>query len=618
MCTFVEHDGDRYLGRILRFQDHRDANLGHQHAVEQLFGIPYIATGNTHRLYRNLLNAFRSRAHTAVIENFYFDLDYRSELGRLQEVAFLPMVADASRVHFFGDRVRGTGLRLRDFVSTATEYLGYIVVRPQSVGAIGRSIVPSRATIGNGKVSPELAERRIRTAVREPVQLFGVDLEAVGIPFMEQDGRLLRCAHVSAWMAHYAAVLRGDATRRPSGQFHASDLGVESVGRPFPSQGLSVPMLSALLRTMDLPPEVIDEAHLHKRNPKKRESNDYAWNWSDNPIFQSAVAATDPNAAIDSNKNENFVWVRHNLTSAVARYLNSSVPVILTRSAKEHAQVIVGYLRESDLATHLPETLVRSNQAPSDVEQVQEDHADGLQSAHRLTNKHHDPIKAFIVSDDQAGPFQLVNVDTLVRQILKREQGIYLLVPLPRSLWMSGSTAELFGIKWLEYFVEDRLTNAKVNKPALADFSEAMHRDGTLAVRTFMTTGTDLKRSVAHRIQDPEVVRSLGQMQLPRYVWVVEVFERPVSFALAKASAMIVFDPTGPVNRDNEGFEDEDSAEPLFVYLPGMAVAYGAYGAAWFKTIVETYDSGRSGHSPGLGRAREGWKLAVAGGSARY
>lgn len=624
MCHYVEHRADSHLGRIVRFVNHRDQLETHEHAIGMLFGIRYEPESNLHRLYKNLMTAFLSTAHTAVVENFYFDLDYRSELGRLQEVAFIPMPADASRIHFFGDRVRDKHVRLHDFVSTASDYLGYIVLRPQDSGSIGRCIVTPRAYVADGRVAPDRTVDRIRTAVREPVQLFGVDLEAVGVPFMEQDGRLLRCAHVSAWMTHYAAVMRGDATRRPSGHFHSSDLGIESVGRPFPSQGLSVPMLSTLLRTMDLPPEVIDESDLHTRRPTKRETGEYVWRWSDNSSFRRAIESAksdEPKPAADSDRSEDFLWVRHNLTSTVARYLNSSIPVILTRSVKEHAQVIVGYLRANDLGTESDATAGEHAEQRSHPRSVggAPDPEDEESTSFR------NPVVALIVSDDQRGPFQIVRVDNLVRQILKNEQGIYLLVPLPRSLWMAGSTAELFGVKWLSFLVEDRLKyltedghkHWKGDTEALTAFSAQMRQAGTLAIRTFMTTGTDFKRSIASRLKDPGVIRTVSQTQLPRYVWVAEVFERPVASGLAKASAMIVFDPTGPVNRDNRGQEDETSSEPVFVYLPGMAVATGEFGTDWFPTTVETYDSGRSGHSPSPGRSRDGWKSAVAGHTPR-
>src|SRR5690606_16205992 len=105
------------------------------------------------------------------------------------------------------------------------------------------SIVPFPDVDSDGKAS-RVAPERVRTRVRETVQILGVNFEAYGVPFMEQDGRLLRCAHVSAWICHYTATLRGYVARRTTGQFHAAGAVNGTVGRSFPSNGLNVVLLS--------------------------------------------------------------------------------------------------------------------------------------------------------------------------------------------------------------------------------------------------------------------------------------------------------------------------------------------------------------------------------------
>jgi hypothetical protein len=91
-----------------------------------------------------VMKRLTSVSATMVIEEQYFDLDYRSEFSRTLDSSFQLRDTEVRRLHFFSQRIEHPQ-HLRDFVEAAREaYLGYVIVHPQGPGLIGRSISPLR------------------------------------------------------------------------------------------------------------------------------------------------------------------------------------------------------------------------------------------------------------------------------------------------------------------------------------------------------------------------------------------------------------------------------------------------------------------------------------------
>ena len=496
-----------------------------------------------------LFTSFMSTAVTMVEESSYFDLDYRSEVAELIDSSFDLQLTDVARLHFFSEPVGGAGERIFDYVERAREaYLGYTIISPSSPARIGRSIV-SPMTRLPGIDDPVKAASQIRTAVMEPVQLFGISLVATGVPFMEQDGNLLRCAHVSAWMCHYAAVLRGAVSRRPSAHFHRSG-DAQSIGRRFPSSGVSTQELTAMLTASDLPPDVMDADALGEKRPLT---------WADRSELLEAVKV------VESDPEElKRLWIHENLAAAVCRYLNSGIPVILARDSLGHTQVVVGYLREKDLSPRK---------------------SDGADT--------HSDVVAFIVSDDQKGPYVVVPIGEIVEEFTNEAwAATQLVVPLPRSLWMSGDAAERIASitfpaaakgrkkrlrSWARMKDDPKL--AATHQRKLGEFEKGLTGPGVdkYTIRTYATTGVDFKDSFSERIRtravdDDELVRGAAVVHLPKYVWVVEVLDRALRRAASPSVvATMVLDATHTVhNLKKLGPAD---LAPLFVHLPGQSVA---------------------------------------------
>ncbi|MBM2812829.1 MAG: hypothetical protein HW416_3588, partial [Chloroflexi bacterium] len=158
----------------------------------------YAAPGRDRPFGRCLEVARLGGATTAVIETRYIDSDYRSEFSVFHSKTFAPVPDTTHRLHFFTQAIGAEHLgRLPDDPG----YVGYVVVRSTSstlgptlsrLGTVGRTML---------QPPPEM-HSAVRTLVKGRVNFFGEALEVEAAPFMEQDTRLLRCAHVAAWMYH--------------------------------------------------------------------------------------------------------------------------------------------------------------------------------------------------------------------------------------------------------------------------------------------------------------------------------------------------------------------------------------------------------------------------------
>ena len=527
------------------------------------------------------LGALTHAAACIVLEQYYFDIDHRSEAELVQATQFAPAEVTVDRLHYFSPRYdMDTPLQeyLRDAhqqagtptPSGAPVYLGYTILRPRRDARIGRSLISPWAQVAfraptlDGEEAPheygyaegepmrvDVIFEQVRTAVPESVNVYGFDFRAVGIPFMEQDGYILRCAHVSAWICHYSAVLRGLIPRRTTGQIHRAGHTTLSIARRYPSTGVSPVELAAILREVNLAPEALGQEEL--MGDRKRM-------WADrDELFQRSDALTEAITAAGPDFDEQIeerdrLWIRENLTATLCRYLNSGLPIILVRQLISHTQVVVGYLRASDL-TKDPAAAALAN---------------------------HSDVTAFLVSDDQDGPFKLVYVDELVDELINEPASNEIFVPLPDAVWVSGDMAERVGAAQLLRIAETRVERLDAWQPsenydggAITAFKAALESDAdTYTIRTYVTAGTDFKRSCAKRMEDDQLmVSALTRLQLPRFVWVCEVIDRSLR-AERKPSvvATIVLDATQLIHNPI-GELPTDDVDPLFVHLPTLFYA---------------------------------------------
>lgn len=558
---------------------------------------------------RKVIDSFRPTAKTLIVERDYFDLDYRSEFTATHETSFATRDPTAKRLHFFADSAPPGVVSLFELTrSLADSYLGYAILRPQYPGAIGRSIIsPRGSSSANSNVqlvenplTGSRLESRIRTAVTEFVELFGVPLKAVGVPFMEQDGHLLRCAHVSAWICHFTAVQRGRVARRASAAFHQAEDETGSYGRQYPSSGISTQVLSRMLRKLDLPPEIIDLARLSDVREE--------FKWYDRNQF---IEACESLSELEMQK----AWFVENLTASVCRYLNSGIPVILADDANEHTRVVCGYIRNSGRRLDAP--LVSNPK-----------YSRAISSS---------GVGAFILQDDGARPFLVESVEDLVDSIYGEGEesprgSLAVVVPLPRGLWMAGDVAEQHGASIFEQQIRERYeclekwlsdkpeVDAAAYRAVYEELAKGMDvTSDAFAIRSYVNTGSEFKISMMLRLGgDPNVAETLCYTRMPRFVWVAELIKRTLRTADDESECVF-----GTVALDasvvSDGPSVDSFATPLYLHLVGQTARlsrplgknfpstplekplYGAdenlpSGPEWLPCGMEPYETGRWRH----------------------
>ena len=243
-------------------------------------------------------------ARCAVVEPGFRDRDYASEHAAFLADSFDPPPLETDRIHFFAGEVAED--RLWDLPGDC-RYLGCIVVRHSPLGRVGRTLLAP---------PPEL-EGYTLCAVPTDVSFFGQRLELRCVPFAQQDARLGRCSHVAAWICHSTAAARGIVRRRRLGEFAVDVRHDLEPGRPFPSTGLSVRQLSALLHDFELP------AALHT-------------------MGAMPTTGREPPVPAHAERADPGTWDTR-VVPVVCRLLNSGFPPIVTTAG--HAFPLVGYGR---------------------------------------------------------------------------------------------------------------------------------------------------------------------------------------------------------------------------------------------------------------------------------
>lgn len=246
---------------------------------------------------------------TVVIENRYVDLDYRSEYSAFWSLRFESPPPFARRLHFFTSDIRDEELHK---VDDSAGYLGYAVLKPLSSGPVGRTVLSPPPQLGAVTLA----------LVEDEVSFFGRRLRVLGIPFSQQDGEYLRCAHAAAWICHYTAHRRGLVGRHSTASIVDQAPSLLSAHRALPSKGMNLNQLQAVFGAMGQPALFYGTSNM----PRVRGVQD------PEPLVDDAGEAMDPG-----------FWDSR-LFSVICRYLNSGFPVLI--GGQDHAFALVGWFRD--------------------------------------------------------------------------------------------------------------------------------------------------------------------------------------------------------------------------------------------------------------------------------
>lgn len=185
------------------------------------------------RPFERILEHARSEGCvSAVVEHRYVDPDFRSEFAVFWSQTFYDRQRETFRLHFFATEL-GADQLTRLSEEEKHSYIGYSVLRPTELGPVGRTVLrpgpdPTRPD------SPAEGVRVVLTRVVDRPSLFGNDLEVTGVPFAQQDGELLRCAHIAAWVCGYVAWRNHTVGRHLTGQIAMMGASKTSAQRPLP------------------------------------------------------------------------------------------------------------------------------------------------------------------------------------------------------------------------------------------------------------------------------------------------------------------------------------------------------------------------------------------------
>jgi hypothetical protein len=382
-----------------------------------------------------------------------------------------------SRLHFFDNDISAISKHAtaedvsRALETEASHYLGFVVIRPVAHAPIGAAVVAADRLASDPSII-------IDTIAPYPVHVLGADLTVEGFPLTQQDTRVGACAQAAIWMAgrHFHASHGGPWFSMPAineAALNPTDM-LTTRSLPAGSEFLTPDNIVRALRALDR-----------------------------HPVVQ--FARPDP----DSKK---LVWAKPP-QNVVARYLDSGIPVLIGLRGRDgavgHAVVAVG-------------RVVREN----------------MPAANGARPSTADIVSHLLVNDDQRGTHQRLPVAAADRSDTYpwtlEEDALWVMVPLPSKVFMTGDIAEELSRDLVEGFVhnadryrERAQKSAPEGSPTLGailavDPSFYGVDPDQLVSRTYLTFGWKYKkRALRNQLPDPFKAELLGK-HFPRYVWVTE------------------------------------------------------------------------------------------------
>jgi hypothetical protein len=195
-----------------------------------------------YQLIREYLNP---SAKTVVIEKGYVDADYRDTYFNFFSRKFAEYPSKTIRVNFFTDKISPQMLFKLDRYQD--QYIGFLVLRPNRVAPIGRTILdPDKLPFVSGHIC----------TAEYPVHILGAELIAKGFPYMSQDTDVTVCAHAACWMIfrYFSQRYSRYAERWP---YEVTQLTKDvSMGRLVPSKGLNVYQVTEMFANFGFSPEI--------------------------------------------------------------------------------------------------------------------------------------------------------------------------------------------------------------------------------------------------------------------------------------------------------------------------------------------------------------------------
>ncbi len=184
---------------------------------------------------------------TVIVEKEYIDTEFANCYSRFYSRLYMNVPRRCLRLHFFKETITANDI----YNVENKTYLGYSIIRPISITPIGRTVL-----------SPNInsnMDEFILTQSQFKANLSGSNLKAVGVPFIQQDGRVAACASASLWMA--ISYLAPKFNLLPKSTIEITEAATDydfTRYRSTPGKGLTVPQMMNALYATGFSPQLYD------------------------------------------------------------------------------------------------------------------------------------------------------------------------------------------------------------------------------------------------------------------------------------------------------------------------------------------------------------------------
>jgi hypothetical protein len=209
-------------------------------------------------IYRYLT---KKEAKTIVVEENYIDKDYMIDFAKFYSRSFNIDNKRTTRVHFFAYSF--TEEEFRDILRTGGQekinqlndhYLGFSVVKPikgkDQQKLIGRTLLKTYCDTEGG-----YTRKYLKT--NHDVSLYGIPLTIESLPYQTQDSAVGGCATIACWTVLQQLSHKFELEKASLFEVTERSIHVPTIGRNFPSHGLTMEQIKAFFDATDLETEFI-------------------------------------------------------------------------------------------------------------------------------------------------------------------------------------------------------------------------------------------------------------------------------------------------------------------------------------------------------------------------
>ena len=249
----------------------------------------YLGDSIQAKYIKNYLLSDDIKAETIVVEHNYIDKDYIIDYSNYYSRSFEDIKKVTDRIHFFSSK-----FSKKDFEDAFTHsksskeslfdsYIGFAVVKPiehlvssfPEDGTVRKEKIIGRTILKTYRDKiPKNEDTRYFLTIKNSVNLFGVKLSVVSLPFQPQDIGVGACATASLWVVVQALKEAFDLSSLSL--FEITKKSTEQVEeyRNFPSGGLTLRQVLMFLKSIGLDYDILNFDHAIKKSGPWRGKTD--------------------------------------------------------------------------------------------------------------------------------------------------------------------------------------------------------------------------------------------------------------------------------------------------------------------------------------------------------